>query len=123
MTAPIRMRASPQPQMFLAWITGGIRAWAGRRPGRGDHAGCGGPGGAPGPEGELRAADRAQEDGPWPHPATALSPAGPPPEATRAASCPERPVHRAQTGEKYRLMRPAPGSGPRPRGPRIAPMV
>src|SRR6516164_3657774 len=45
--------------------------------------------------------------GPGRTPATAISPAGPPPEATRAASWLERPVHGARTSEKYRLKRPA----------------
>ena len=85
--------------------------------------GGGGPGGAPGPRGELRAADRAQGPGPGPYPPTVISPAGPAPEATRTASWPKRRVRRARTGEKYRLKRPAPGSGPPPAGPRITPMV
>ena len=37
---------------------------------------------------------------------------GPPPEASRAASSPERLVHRARTGEKYRLSAPLPAAGP-----------
>src|SRR5262249_6359989 len=50
--------------------------------------------------------------GPWPHPATAISPANQAPEATRAASWRERPVRRTRTGEKYRLSAPLPAAGP-----------
>jgi hypothetical protein len=31
MTAPITMRASPQLQIFIARVTGGIRTWEGDR--------------------------------------------------------------------------------------------
>ena len=61
--------------------------------------------------------------GPGRTPATAISPAGPPPEATRAASWLERPVHGARTSEKYRLKRPRSRQRALPAGPWITPMV
>src|SRR5262249_5398105 len=61
--------------------------------------------------------------GPWPHLATAISPAGPAPEATRAASWPERPVRRPRTGEKVPVKVPRSRQRAPPARPRTTPMV